>query len=249
MSIQTKIIPPKDRWVEIDLSAIKNNVRAIQNVINKNVNLMPVVKAQGYGHGLVEVAKICSMENIRAFSVANTTEGIQLRKSGIKGLILVLYDVPFNHVKEVIKYNLSVSVYSEKLAISLNDEGRKQNKQAKIHIPLDTGMNWYGLDRKNIFHFIEKILKLKNLKFEGIYSHLSQVDKKDFTQNQLKLFQETVSRLENRGIFFQYKHIAKSEGFLFYKNSFLDFIRPGILIYGISPSYKKIGRASCRERV
>jgi len=234
-------IETKSSWVEIDLGAIRQNIRTVQNFVGKHVKLMPVIKVEGYGHGLVETAKICQEEGVNALGVANIQEGLKLRQSGIKGLILVLYDVPIGQVKEIIQWDLSVSLYDIKVAVALDNEAKRQGKRAKIHIPLDTGMGWYGLDEKEVIAFIDGMRDLKHIEFEGIYSHLSQASQKTFTQRQINTFKNIVNQLETTGISFHYKHMAKSSGILGYKESHLDFVRPGITIYGLNPTREEQG--------
>ncbi len=221
-------------WVEIDLPAIRHNLREIKEIVGKNTSLMPVVKSEAYGHGASEVAKICQKEGVESFAVATVGEGVNLRKSGITGEILVLYNTRKEEVADALKYDISISLFKRNLAEKLNNEAAKQKKVAKVHIPVDTGMGWYGLSSDETLEFIDYVSSLKYIKIDGIYSHFSKTKSKKFSENQIQTFRSIIKTLEGRGITANF-HLAKSSGVIAYDKSHMNMVRPGLMLYGIQP--------------
>ncbi|HBG81805.1 TPA: alanine racemase [candidate division CPR2 bacterium] len=226
-------------WVEIDLGAIQHNIKQIVNLVDKSVKVMPIIKAEAYGHGLIEVAKACKNEGIDAFGVATVEEGIRLRNEGIKGLILVLYDTPSDRIDQAILYDLSLSLYSKNFAKVLGNEAEKQKKKSKVHLAVDTGMSWYGLPIDKVLDFAKELNSLKAIEIEGIYSHCPQADSADsdkaFTKNQIQKFNNVIVELERNAISLKYCHMANSAATISLPQSHFNMVRPGIMLYGICP--------------
>ena len=196
---------------------------------------MAVVKANAYGHGIIEISKKLEQIGITDFAVATLKEGITLRKNGIKGNILILGYTHYNCLKYVIKYNLIQTIVDYNYAKKIST--LPLTKKLKAHIKINTGMNRIGEYYKNIDK-IKEIYKIKNIKVLGIFTHLSVSDsnkKSDiiFTNNQINNFYTLINQLKpnyNLGKI----HIQSSYGILNYPNLKCNYVRAGIIMYGIN---------------
>ncbi|MBF0398100.1 MAG: alanine racemase, partial [Desulfobacterales bacterium] len=169
-------------WAEVDISAIGHNVRELKRITQPQAKLMAVVKANAYGHGLVEVAEEALKNGAQALGIAEVSEGIALRKAGIAVPILILGYTPPDFVRELIQYDLIQTVYSFEIALSLSDAALLHGKKLKIHIKVDTGMGRLGIlidplrpfpQITNALKEIESIAKLKGVSIEGIFTHFA----------------------------------------------------------------------------
>ncbi|MDD2653705.1 MAG: alanine racemase, partial [Candidatus Omnitrophica bacterium] len=183
-------------WVEIDLAALEHNFKQIKKLVGNKAKVLCVVKADAYGHGMVEVSKKLVKCGADYFGVASIDEAIKLRKSGIKLPILILELIPDEHAGSIVDYNLTQGISTEKLAQSLNNYARKKGKIAKVHIKIDTGMGRLGVWHEGALELVKKIKKLKNIKIEGIYTHFPCADTdRFFTNHQVRNFDTFIKRL------------------------------------------------------
>ncbi len=232
-------------WVEIDLSALEHNFKQIKRLVGRSVKVLCVVKADAYGHGMLEVSKKLSKCGADYLGVASIDEAIKLRKSGIKLPILILELIPEEHAGYVVNYNLTQGLCTEKLARSLNNYAKRKGEIAKVHIKIDTGMGRLGVWHEDAVGFIKKINRLKNIKIEGIYTHFPSADTdRFFTNHQIRNFQTLIKRLKNNNIDIPLRHVANSIGVIDYRYSHLNLVRPGLMLYGIYP--KEIFRQSLK---
>jgi len=224
--------------VEIDLGAIAHNIQQISQKIKDSARIMAVVKADGYGHGAVEVARVALKNGVDFLAVSSPEEGVKLREAKINAPILILSPALPESAEVIVKYDLIQTVCTEDLAIALSTEAQKFSKVIKIHVKIDTGMDRIGVFPEDAGRFIKKISKLKGIKLEGIFTHFSEADKKDktFTLSQINKFKKVVDSLEREGIFIPLKHMANSAAVLDLPFSYLNLVRPGIIIYGLYPS-------------
>jgi alanine racemase len=224
-------------WIEVNLIAIKNNLKEVNKLLSNSVKIMVVVKTDAYGHGLEQLAKVYESENIDAYGIANVEEGIRLRKIGIKKPILILYETPKHKLEDALSHDLSLTIYDNNQLEEINDGAKKFSLKAKVHLLIETGMNWYGLSVNNSTKLARKIKANTNLELEGIYSHFSQADNKNenYTRNQLDIFDNLLKNLAKDNIRPKFKHIANSAGIINFPKSHLDLVRPGIVLYGAYP--------------
>lgn len=220
-------------WAEIDLNALVQNAFAIKKCLPKKCELMAVVKADAYGHGDVETAKALNKAGFHAFAVATLAEGIRLRRNGVKGEILILGYTNPAEVNYLTKYQLTQTVLNYDYGKALNESP----KQVKVHIKIDTGMHRLGEDY-NQYDKLEHLYKFKNLKIEGIYTHLCTCDSlKDidnaFSRLQIERFYETIHYLQSKGYDTGKLHIQSSYGILNYPELQCDYARVGIALYGV----------------
>jgi alanine racemase len=223
-------------WIEIDLAALEHNFRQVKNIIAKDVKVLCVVKADAYGHGMVEVSKRLAKCGADYFGVASIDEAIKLRKIGIRLPILILENIQEKYAKYIIDYSLTQCLCTEELANRLNYHAKKKNRIAKVHIKIDTGMGRLGLWHKDAIVFIKKTNKLKNIKIEGIYTHFPSADtERFFTKYQIRCFESLIKKLKQINIDIPLRHIANSIGVIDYKDSHFNLVRPGLMLYGIYP--------------
>ncbi|MDR1840706.1 MAG: alanine racemase [Holophagales bacterium] len=229
-------------WAEVDLAALRRNVRLIRGSVNgvpgaKPVGVMLVVKANAYGHGLVEVTRALA-DITDCVGVAVLEEGILLRREGINAPILVLGGVWGDQIPLFIKHDLILTASSVDRLSQIDEAARAMGRRAKAHLKIDTGMERVGVHYFNAHKLQEAALKCANVDILGIYSHFANADSEDLTHAKLQLerFQEVLAFYENRSIQRPTAHIANSAAMLRLPESLLDMVRPGLLLYGVYPS-------------
>jgi alanine racemase len=223
----------------IDLDAICSNIINTRQIVNNTTKIMAIIKADGYGHGAVTIAKFLDHIGVDAFGIAILEEGIELRRAGILKPLLILGYTPKEQYKELIRYDITPTIFQYSAAEELSKEALKQNKTANIHIKLDTGMSRIGFsDKIESLEEIKKIATLKGICIEGIFSHFACADETDKTsaKNQLKRYLAFVNQLEEAGINIPVKHISNSAGIIDLPEAQLDMVRSGISTYGLYPS-------------
>ncbi len=222
----------------IDLDAICSNIINTRKLIKNSTKIMAIIKADGYGHGAVPIAK--ALDGIvDAFGIAILEEGIELRRAGIKKPLLILGYTPKEQFKELVRYDITPTVFQYSTAEELSKEALKQNKTANIHIKLDTGMSRIGYsDKIESIHEIKKIAMLEGIRIEGLFSHFACADETDKTssRNQLERYLAFIKQLEALGIEIPVKHISNSAGIIDLPEAQLDMVRSGISTYGLYPS-------------
>ena len=230
------------------MDAAISNYHAIKEKIGEDTKICCVVKADGYGHGAVELAKLYSELNCDYFAVSNLDEALELRDADIKEPIVILGYTPANRCEDLSKYNISQAVYGLDYAKMLSDECVKAGVKCKIHIKCDTGMSRLGFMCQQFprdDYSIEEIktaCTLPDLVTEGIFTHFAVADEcdegRDFTRQQYNAFTHTVDALKKQGIAFEVTHCSNSGAILDHADMKLDMVRAGIILYGLAPSDK-----------
>ena len=228
-------------WAEVDLKAIKHNFEEVQRLVKDNSKIMAVVKADAYGHGLCKVASVLDAAGVDFFGVARLDEAISIREQGIEKPILILGYTPPEAAPELYSHNITQTVFSTDYALRLNEHSRGYGK-IKVHIKVDTGMGRLGLVHETMNGMLPEnvavIHQLPHLETEGIFTHFAASDDADKTSalNQLRKFKNILADLEQRGIRIPIKHAANSAAIIDLPESYLDMVRPGIMLYGLYPS-------------
>ncbi|CAN5684954.1 alanine racemase [soil metagenome] len=223
-------------WAEIHLDNLAFNFHSVKDFIGQNIKYMAVVKADGYGHGAVECAKNLEKEGIDWFGVALPEEGLELRESGIKKPILCLGSFWTGQEKLLLKYNLTPVIYQLEIAKEFNQAAKEKDLTADIHLKVDTGMGRIGVRFDEVKVFVEGLKQFDNLRVEGIMTHFAAADnlaENDFTQRQIRQFNEAVSIFEENGFRPKYKDLANSPGAIAHKNSRNNLVRLGGVLYGL----------------
>lgn len=224
-------------WAQVNLGNIAYNFRRIKELLKPGVKVMVTVKADAYGHGLVEVSRKLISCGVDYLGVASIDEGIKLRDSGISVPVLVLGALLEDDAGALLKYNLTAAICNKGLASALNKAAANSGKTAKVHIKVDTGMARIGVLYKDAFAFIRMVKKLRHLFLEGVFTHLACADiNRDYTLHQIDLFNHLVSQLNNAGLSIPLVHAANSMGVIDYKSSHFNMVRPGLITYGLYPA-------------
>ncbi len=223
---------------EIDVSALSHNLGVVKKKTNRAI--LSVVKAGAYGHGSIKVSKHLLKNGASMLGVAFTEEAIELREAGIKSPILVFFDIL--NIDAYLKYSFTPVIYDLKSAKAFSARAHAYNRKIAVHIKVDTGMGRVGLSISDALPEILKIAEIKNLKLEGIMSHFSDADLKDkeFAVSQLKSFTKLIKSLKKENIHFKFLHMANSAAVLKFPDAHLNFVRPGIMLYGYGPVKKGI---------
>lgn len=225
-------------YAKIDLDAITDNMKHIREKLPEGVNLFAVVKADAYGHGAVPVASALQ-DIVDGYCLALVEEAVILRQKGIsKPLLLLGYTDPYQY-HEILKYDISQTVFSYEMAKELSKAAVASHAVARVHIKLDTGMGRIGfLINEESVNEVKKIAELPNLLIEGIFSHFSTADEEDltYTKEQFAKFNWFVNELDKAQISIPLKHIANSAGIMEYPESYMNMVRAGIITYGLYPS-------------
>lgn len=213
-------------YLEINLKEFENNIEKIKKYIG-NKEIMPVIKSHAYGTYINKNIKILNKFNIVA--VALIDEAIELRKIGYKKNIFVLNQPDIHEIELIEKYNIIIGLSEE----SFLNKMIETNKEYKIHLEIETGMNRTGININDLERYISKIKQSKII-IEGIYSHLSSADyDKEYTEKQIGIFKQALSIIKNNGLNPKYIHISATNGILNYESlEFTNMIRPGLLMYG-----------------
>ena len=220
-------------WIELDMNNLRHNINVVRGLVADGCGLMAVVKADAYGHGAVEIARELNANGIHAFCVASVLEGVELRRHGTKGEILIM---GYTHPKQFCLlegYRLTQAVIDCGYAKALDSYGRKLT----VHIKVDTGMHRLGEGSENIGGIL-RIFQYKNLVINGIYTHLCTVDSdgqadKDFAQMQIDRFCRVLSKIEKQGFTLPKAHVQNSYGILNRPDLSFDYARVGVAFYGM----------------
>lgn len=227
-------------WKEIKLDAVKDNVKNIRGLLKDGVRLLAVIKADAYGHGAVEVAQSLLFDGgADYFGVATYGEAEQLRRAGINTPVLILGAVFDDEYAELVKDDITLTVFDFDTAKKLSDTAKKLGKTAKIHIKIDTGMARIGfLPSEDAVEEIIKISKLDGIEIEGMFSHFAKADEADKmpTRVQFEKFMFIKNELLKKGIKIPICHICNSAGIIDFPEYHLDMVRSGIITYGYYPS-------------
>jgi alanine racemase len=238
-------------WAEVDLNAYAHNITELRRITRKNARLMAVVKADGYGHGAIEVAGEALKNGAEYLGVARINEAVQLRTAGLDAPILIFGYTPADYSDTLIKYDLAQTVYSLKAARALSERAQQKGAKVSVHIKADSGMGRLGLllnapDRVNPSNHplqkavqeVESISRLSGLLVEGLFTHFATADSADkaYANQQLAVFMDLIDRLDREGLAPPIKHAANSGALIDLPESHLDMVRPGIATYGLYPS-------------
>jgi alanine racemase len=230
-----KIVRPTR--VEVDLKILAENFRSVKAQV-KNSKMMPILKANAYGHGLVRVAQLYEKLKADYLGVAVVEEGILLREMGIKIPILVLGGVWGNQIPLFLKHNLSITASSIDKLKQIDETSAQMKIKAIVHLKIDTGMERIGVHYYNAEKFLEAAFSFKNINVEGIYSHFATAESVDltFAKLQLERFNEVLEFYDKQSINQPIRHISNSGAILQLPEANLDMVRPGIMLFGVYPS-------------
>lgn len=227
-------------YARIDLDAIAYNMEQMKRNLDSKTKIMAVIKADGYGHGALQIAQMLNdVDYIWGFAVATLDEAVVLRTEGIRKPILVLGCVFPDQYMEMLKNDIRMNVYTVEMAEEISQMAAREGMTAYMHIKLDTGMARLGFDiSETSVDSIVRISQMQNVCMEGIFTHFAKADETDkaFTQKQIKDFGWLVKQLKEKKVLFQYEHCANSAAIIDVKEANFDLVRAGISTYGLYPS-------------
>ena len=227
-------------WAEVDLSAIAQNVKETKKTLKPGTKLCAVVKADAYGHGAVPVATAALAAGADYLAVSMTQEAIELREAGIMAPILILGALTPGHEKALVENNVTQAVFSLESAQALSAAAIQENKIAKVHLAVDTGMNRIGCRPSEAGELAAAIAALPHVNLEGVFSHFACADEADktYSQMQQKRFAEALKNIEAKGIDIPIKHLDNSAGITEIPEAHYNMVRQGITLYGWWPSHE-----------
>lgn len=225
-------------WIEISKSALEHNLRQYKRALSPHAQLGIVVKSNAYGHGIIEIARLCQESGVTDWLfTATLSEALLLRQAGIRLPILVIYFIDADP-SEALKHDIALMVSDQERLDLLNESGKKAGKAYTIHLKVDTGMSRFGFLPDEALEVIKHARTLQGVSVTGIYSHLAQAANPDqaFSLEQQAVFIAVLDALEKEGISVQYKHLANSAGTTALLQERLNLVRVGLGTYGWWPS-------------
>jgi len=224
-------------WAEIDLGAVAHNVTALKGLTRPGVLFMAVVKADGYGHGAVDVARAALVAGADRLGVATVDEGVKLRRAGVAAPIHVLSEPPPASAATIVRHDLTPAVYSLEFAAALSRAAESSSAPAPIHLKVNTGMNRIGVEWVEAASFAESLRDLPGVRLTGMFTHFATADVPgdwDF-ERQVERFETSIRELRARGIDPGIIHAANSPATVLHPRTHFDMVRCGVALYGLHP--------------
>jgi alanine racemase len=227
----------RDTWTEISLDAIHHNVSAFKEHIGNDTKYMAVVKADGYGHGAVEIANEALLAGADYIAVAILDEAVLLRESGIKAPVLVMGYTPPEAIATAIEHDITLTVFTSEAAEAIREQANDLKKLTRVHIKVETGMNRIGLKNKEDVLALARSLSSEYVVIEGVFTHFADADNKDtaYTDKQFENFLKVTDYLKDNDIDVAIRHCCNSAGTIAHPSKHLDMVRVGIAMYGLYP--------------
>jgi alanine racemase len=225
--------------VEISRAALVHNIRDFRRLIGRNRKFLAVVKANAYGHGLIEVSQIALRNGVDWLGVNSVEEGSALRAAGVKEPILVLGYAPFHNLEEAVARDLRLTVYNRETVRRLGALAARTGKAVALHVKVETGTWRQGVEVKDVAAFVRDIRKHSGLVVEGLSSHFANIEdttKHDYPRRQLEAYRSTCRELEARGLGVQLKHMSCTASTILFPEPEFNLARVGIGLYGLWPS-------------
>jgi alanine racemase len=228
-------------WVEINPKIFRRNVQIMMEKMSSSVGVLVVLKADGYGHGAVPLARAVADLPVWGFGVSSVEEGLRLRRSGVRQRILILGSLfPFESFRVALRHNLTPTIASDVAALALSREAARlgampRGRSVPVHLKVDTGMGRIGMSPKTVVQMAAHMSQIKNLRLKGVYTHLAQGELARPTAAQLKIFDGVLGAL--KGLFPKIVvHAANSAAAISFPKSRYNLVRPGLALYGVQSS-------------
>jgi alanine racemase len=234
-------LPLPDAWVSVSRAALRHNVGALWELLAQSPTqqrVIAVVKADAYGHGAVETARVFAAAGVDFFAVTTLEEALALREAGIAGRVLVFLPPRADQIPAMVEAELDITLMDETTCAAVADMAERQSKTAQVHLKVDTGMGRVGVLPTNAITLAQSITAAPRIAFAGIYTHFARAleANPEPTRRQFARFQEVLSQLEVLGIDPGLRHCANSAALLRFPEMRLDAVRPGTILYGQYPS-------------
>ena len=223
--------------VKINIDNLISNYRNIKkSALDRQV--IPVIKADAYGHGAEVAAKFLQKEGVSLFAVSSVYEAMRLRENGVDADILILGYIPDRKIDKVIANSITPAIYNMDFARVLDKKAKEHSVVQKVHVKINTGMNRLGFQSGDFDDVFRELAKLQNLEVEGVFSHFATSDEADktYSRRQYAIFEDALKAAEENGIDVKIRHIANSAAITDLPEYALDAVRAGLVLYGIYPS-------------
>jgi alanine racemase len=223
----------------VDLNAYTSNLDLVKR-LSGDADLIPVIKADAYGHGLVPVARAALRAGAKMLGVAMIQEGIKLRENDIRAPVLVMVSPPKKALPLFLEYKLTLTVVNKEMAQELGALAHASGQVTPVHCKIDTGMGRQGINYEEALDTLQFVSRITHLDLQGIFTHFPSADVPDdsFTHNQIKAFKQLLKQVDKAGYPYEIAHAANSAGVVNYQESVCDAVRPGLITYGIWPTEK-----------
>lgn len=233
------MIPTRAAWAEVSISAIRKNYQFLKGRLAPGTKVMAVIKADGYGHGMIKTSAVLTEEGVDYFAVAIIQEGITLREQGCRLPILILGHTFDEDFEDLLNYRITPMIDTLEQAEKLNEVAGRLHRVSPVHLKIDTGMGRLGfLPNEETVKAVSRISKLPNLVLEGIFSHLAtseQIKDSVYLHQQLKVFKSFLSQVKTAGVEVPYIHLGNSAAILLYPETHFNMVRPSTSIFGVYP--------------
>jgi alanine racemase len=228
-------LPQRPTWIEIDLEAIAHNLRQVQQMLHSSTGVMVILKADGYGHGAIRIARTAVNNGADMLGVACLSEGVALRRAGIKAAILILGYTPAWQARETVLNDITATVFDIETTRAFDRAAAQVGQMATVHVKVDTGMGRLGLLPDAVLPFLQEAIDLDNVVVQGLFTHFSVADEaiKEYTYKQLGSFRQTLSQIQAAGIDIPIVHASNSAALLSIPEARFDMVRLGIALYGL----------------
>ena len=224
--------------IEIDLAALRYNFSKVRELVKHSTAVLGVVKSDAYGHGMVPVARELENLGVEYLGVSTCREGVTLRQGGVQAPVLLLLGVEEDELDQVIQCSLTPAIFRSDVAKAISAAALAADTEIPVHLKIDTGMARLGVPYGEADKFLELINSLEGIRLEGLLSHFASADERDksFSNKQLERFRRILAQAQNIGLQPRYAHIANSAGVIDLPDSYLQLVRPGLMLYGAPPS-------------
>ncbi len=231
-------------WAEIDLDALTSNLRRVRALAGETKGVMAIVKANAYGHGAVPIAWHLAAQGVSALCVGDSEEAMELRRAGISIPILILGTIIPGELSDVVDHDIAVTVHSSERVRRLDREARRAGRPVSVHLKVDTGMGRLGCAPGIAIEIAKLIRATEFLRFDGLCTHFASANDANMTRVQVRRFEEVSRAIEAAGIPLPPRHAAASAAILQRVAPQLDLVRPGLMLYGLSPALPGLGSSS-----
>jgi len=235
------------QWVEIDRSALVHNLREFRRLAGRRTKIMAVVKANAYGHGILEVSRIVVAAGADWLGVHSVEEGLTLRREGIAVPVLVLGAASLGELADAVRAGLRLIVYNRETVDALGRVAHRLKTVARVHLKVETGTHRQGVRPDEALRFASRIARSSGLVLEGLSSHYANIEDTTSTaypDRQLGAFRSAVDKLERAGVRIPVKHMSCTAASILFPSTLFDLVRVGIGLYGLWPSRETL--VSCR---
>ena len=231
-------VPRAPLTVYIHLGTLKTNFQHIRQFVPPTTKILPIIKADAYGHGAIPVAQTLAALDIFGFGVASVPEGILLREHHIQNPIIIMGPLLVDHLHDIIHYNLIPIISHHEILHQLLTLLPSDKRPFPIHLKIDTGLHRLGFEAKEALSLVTSLTSSTSpVTLQGLLSHFADADNSDpsLTNQQLQQFQAFIKIIQERGIHVPIYHMANSAGILFHPDSHMGMVRPGLMLYGYTP--------------